>query len=157
MAFGWDDAAIAGTQMLGGMLSGGGQPDPQNLHLVNQGQQAMWNQMAKGLMEGQGDFGFGSNYKKGKSQVQDFMASRGIKMDPGSGAYAGAMGEMTGQALGMDAQARNNYALQLLGTPMQVAQGSGANFMTNSPSRGANWNAQQGNYWNRDRSNEWMG
>ena len=149
--------AAQGLNALGQAVGGGEEADPMNLHLVNQGQQNMWNQMARGLATGQGDFGFGSNYKQGKSQVQDFMASRGIKMDPSSGAYAGAMGEMTGKALGMDADARRNYALQVMGTPMQIAQGSGANFLSNSPSRGANWNAQEGNYWNRDRSNEWVG
>jgi len=137
-----EGAAVAGD-IAGAIWGGQDSPDPANLHLVNSAQQNMWNQMAQGLMNGQGDFGFGSNYKQGKSQVQDFMASRGVKMDPGSGAYAGAMGNMTGQALGMDAQARNNYALQLLGTPLQIAQGGGGNFIPGSPSYGQDAGATQ--------------
>ena len=131
-----------GAQVLGGLF--GGQQDPTlgNAHLANQGQADLWNSMARGLMGGAGDFGFGSNFKLGKSQVQNFMGSRGIKMDPSSGAYAGAMGNMTGQALGMDAGARRDYAMNLLRSPLQMFQTTGANFMPNSPSRGFDANRQ---------------
>ncbi len=88
-----------------------------------------------GLGQGAGDFGFGANYKQGKSQVQDFMANSGIRMDPSSGAYAGAMGEMTGQALGMDAQARRDYTMNLLRTPLQTMSVAGKNLVPGSPSQ----------------------
>ena len=155
MAFGWDDAAVMAANAAGSIWGGQGEQKEGNTHLVNQGAQSMWNQMARGLQTGQGDFGFGSNYKQGKSQVQDFMASRGVKMDPSSGAYAGMMGNMTGEALGMDADRRDKYAMQLMGTPMQTMTTTGANFLPNSPSRGSNWNAQEANYWDRNRDSEW--
>ena len=154
-------AGAMGLNALGNMVGGMGGQDYGNLHMVNRGQQDLWTQMAGQVSGGGGDFGFGNSIKQGKSQVQDFMAQRGVRMGGGGGqmggAYAGAMGNMMGQATAADAQSRRNYALQLLGTPMQVAQSRGANFLPGSTSRGANFNAQQANYWGRDRSNEWGG
>ena len=148
----------AGINAVGNMVSagfGGSDPTDSQVGLVNQGQQALWNQMAQGVMGGQGDFGFGTNVKQGKSQLQDFMASRGVKMDPSSGAYAGAYGNMVGQAAGMDQGARRGFAMDLLRSPMQTYQGPvTANFLPMSPSRGANWGAQQANYGQRDRTSE---
>ena len=131
-----------------GAATGGGdeQQAQGNLHLVNPVQQALYNQAAQGFMRGDGDFGFGSNYKQGKSQVQDFMASRGVRMDPSSGAYAGAMGNMTGQAQGMDNDARRQFALQLMGTPLQIAQTAGANFIPGTVSQGPGTQQQQDNF-----------
>lgn len=120
----------------GGQNAGGHANDRSNLHLVDPGALALKNQMYRSVMGGGGDFGFGSNYKQGKSQVQDFMASRGVRLDPRSGSYAGAMGKMTGQAMGMDAEARRGYMLELLNRPIQIAQTGGANFIPGSPSRG---------------------
>ena len=143
-----------GSFLLGGD-SGGGKGVDSQIGLVNQGQQALWNQMARGVMGGQGDFGFGTNVKQGKSQLQDFMASRGVKMDPSSGAYAGAMGNMIGQAQGMDQGARRGFAMDLLRSPMQTFQGPfTANMLPGSPSRGSNWNSQEANWRNRNRDTE---
>ena len=136
-------------------FSGGEKPTDSQIGLVNQGQQALWNQMARGVMGGQGDFGFGTNVKQGKSQLQDFMASRGVKMDPSSGSYAGAMGNMIGQAQGMDQGARRGFAMDLLRSPMQTFQGPfTANMLPGSPSRGSNWNSQEANWRNRNRDTE---
>ena len=139
-------AAGVAADVAGGLF--GGQQDPVlgNAHLANQGQADLWNSMFRGRQSGAGDFGFGSNFKLGKSQVQNFIASRGGKLDPSSGAYAGAMGNMTGQALGMDAQARNDYTMNLLRSPMQMFQTTGANFMPDSPSRGFDANRQYKKY-----------
>jgi hypothetical protein len=112
----------------------------------------LWDQMLRGVMGGQGDFGFGANYKKGKSQVQDFMAGSGVKMDPSNPAYAGMMGNMTGQAMGMDAQAKRDYTMNLLRTPLQVAQTQGANFLASSDSAGMDANRQYDSWRGRERT-----
>jgi hypothetical protein len=152
MAAGPWDLAVGGLNFLGGGLMGG-EKDPAlgNLHLVNPAQQMLYNQMVRGVASGQGEFGFGSNIKQGKSQLQDFMASRGVKMSPESGAYAGAMGNMIGQASAGDAQNRRQFALNLLGTPLQVAQSSGANFIPGSYSRGPTTQAQLNQFGGRER------
>lgn len=135
--------------LAGGLASGigsafGDQPEEAkgNLHLVNPAQMALYNAAARGLLQGAGDFGYGSNIKQGKSQLQDFMASRGVKMSPQSGAYGAAYGSMVGNALGMDAQARQNYGLGLLNSGLQVAHATGANFIPGSPSIGYNQRLQ---------------
>ena len=128
-------------------------PEPQrpsNVHLANMGQAALWDQMARGLQGGGGDFGYGTNVKKGKSQLQDFMASRGVKMDPGNAAYAGAYGNMVGQAAGMDAQARRDEVARLLSTPLQTVQSTGGNFMPTSPSFGVDL-GDSANRWNANK------
>ncbi len=145
MAFGWDDAALFGGSALAGLFSGGQQQQPTapgNLHLVNTGQQALWNQVAKGLNSGAGDFGFGGSYKAGKGQINQMMADSGIKMDPSSGVYAGAMGAMAGQAGAMDAQARRDYTMGLLRTPLQTAMISeeGRNMIPGAPTQSSAMN-----------------
>jgi hypothetical protein len=64
------------------------------------------------------------------------MAQRGVKVGTG-GAYSGMYGNMVGNALGQDAQARRQYALNLLQSPLQIASGAG-NFIPGSPSTGGN-------------------
>ena len=149
-------AAGAGLNALGNLF--GGQQGSQaqgNLHLVNPVQQALYNQAAQGFMRGDGDFGYGSNYKKGKSQVQDFLASSGVKLSADNPAYAAAMGNMTGQAMGMDADARRQYGLQLMGTPLQIAQTAGANFIPGTVSQGPGTQQQQDNL-SRFASTGWV-
>lgn len=126
----------------------GGQPDPvmANLHLVNPGQQALWNQMAKRVATGAGDFGFGQGAKTAKGQVQQFMADRGVSMDSG---YAGAaMGDAFANAAAQDEANRTQVGLSLLGTPLQTAQTAGANLIPGSPSAGYSQGAQEGS-WNQ--------
>lgn len=137
----------AGLNFLGGGLFGGGQQQAQgNLHLVNPAQQLLYNKMIAGLTGGAGDFGYGSNIKQGTSQLQNMMAQRGIKVGSG-GAYSGAYGNMVGQALGADAQARRQYALNLLQSPLQTATVTGGNLIPGSPSAGWSSGAQEGS-WN---------
>ena len=119
-------------------------PDPKqpqgNLHLVNPAQQALYNTMAKRLLGGGGDFGFGSAYKQGKGQVQQMMAQRGIS--PQSGVSLATMGDMTADAVGQDAANRRNTWFQLMGTPLQTAQTAGANYIPGSPSSGSTTESQ---------------
>ena len=135
-----------------------GQKDPAlgNLHLVNPAQQGLYNTMARRLLGGGGDFGFGSAFKQGKSQLQDMMAQRGISS--GSGVGLKAMGNMTAGALNQDAQNRRNTWFQLMGQPLQTAQTAGANYIPGSPSTGSTTNVQAGNYdtgnW-RNRQRDW--
>jgi hypothetical protein len=130
---------LIGGSMVADTLGGlfGGSPDPAmptNLHLVNPQQQALYNQMFAGLRGGGGDFGYGTNVKQGSSQLAQMMASRGIS--PQGGAAAGAYGAMVGGAASADQDARRNYMMQLLGTPLQTAQVNGANFVPGSVSAG---------------------
>ena len=146
--FGWDDAAIMAGSAIGGALGGGGGDQPLgNLHLVNPMQQQLYNTMARRLMSGGGDFGFGSAYKQGKNQVQQMMAQRGIS--PQSGVNLATMGNMTANAVGQDAANRRNTWFQLMGQPLQTATVAGANFVPGSISRGIG-TEQQANLFNRD-------
>jgi len=129
--------AIGGA-ILGGLFGGGGsQPVTQqatDLHLVNPLQQQLYQRMYDGLSRGDGDFGYGTNVKSGLSQLQQMMASRGVSVNPNSGAYAGAAGNVIGQAAAADATARRNYMMQLLSSPLQTATISGRNYVPGSPS-----------------------
>ena len=142
-------AQVAGPIMqgLGSLLGGGGgqEQTPSNLHLVNPQQQLLYNRMIQQLMGGAGDFGYGSNIKQGSSQLQQMMASRGVKVGSG-GAYTGAYGNMVGNALGQDATARRQYAMNLLQTPLQIASTTGANFIPGSVSAGVGVNDQMGEF-----------
>lgn len=134
-----------------GSLAGGQDPRNQygqtqgergNLHLVNTGQADLYRQMLAELGRGGGDSGYGANTKAGISQLQQMMAARGVSVNPGSGAYAGAAGNVIGQAAAADAAARRNYMTQLLGTPLQVAQVAGANYVPTSSSIGTEFDDQ---------------
>ena len=145
----WYENPFLGS-LTGGLASGigaglTGQQDPAlgNLHLVNPAQQALYNTMAKRLLGGGGDFGFGSAYKQGKGQVQQMMAQRGIS--PQSGVSLATMGGMTADAVGQDAANRRNTWFQLMGTPLQTAQTAGANYIPGSPSSGTTTEAQAHN------------
>lgn len=128
-----------------GLFGGQSDKNTANLHLVNPGQVALWNQMAKRVATGTGDFGFGNAAKMGKGQVQQFMADRGVSMDSG---YAGAaMGDAFANAAALDEANRTQTGLSLLGTPIQTAQTSGANLIPGSPSAGYSQGAQEGS-WN---------
>ena len=132
-----------GINALGGVLSGNGQPDPEtagDLHLVNQGQQTLWNRMMQQYMGGAGDFGMGQNIKAGKSQLAQMMASRGI--NPGGGTGMGAFANMVGTAGAQANQSRLNFGMNLLRSPMQVAQSAGSNWLPESPSMGYDSTAQ---------------
>lgn len=140
--------ASAAVNAIGQAFGGGDEQARSNLHMVNPAQAALYNSSVRSLLGGGGDFGYGSNIKQGKSQLQDFMASRGVKLSPQSGAYGAAYGNMVGQAQGMDQNARRQYALGLLGTPLQIAQTTGMNFIPNSPSQGINPDQQYNNFIN---------
>ena len=88
--------------------------------IVNPQQQKMWNAMSRQLMSGSGDYGFGSAFKQGKSQLQDYMANRGVSQDSGVG--LAAMGNVANGASQVDAQNRTQRWMQLMGTPLQTAQ-----------------------------------
>jgi len=148
MDFGWADAAAVGANAIGGALSKPNDQALSNLHLVNPAQQALYNSMAGKLMGGGGDFGFGTAFKQGKSQLQDMMAQRGISSDSGIGMQQ--MGNMTAGALGQDAANRRDTWFQLMGVPLQTAQTSGANFIPGSPSSGTGRDQQSYNLTNRE-------
>ena len=135
MSFPWMQAASIGTDVAGKIWGDDGKQEqqPSNLHLVNSQQKMLYDQMLRGLMGGGGDFGYGSNIKQGTSQLQNMMAQRGVKIGTG-GAYSGAYGSMVGNALGQDADARRQYAMQLLQTPLQIASATGRNLIPGSPS-----------------------
>ena len=66
------------------------------------------------------------------------------------GSYLGhtstAYGNMVGNALGQDANARRQYAMGLLQTPLQTATVTGANLVPGSTSTGGNLAEQQGEF-----------
>jgi hypothetical protein len=127
----------------------GGQDSQQlgNLHLVNPAQQALYNAMTKQMLSGSGDYGFGQAFKQGKSQLQDYMASRGVS--PQSGVGLQAMGGLAANAAAQDAAGRRQSLFQLMGTPLQTAQVAGANFVPGSPSVGPTTGSQQHNFANK--------
>ena len=134
---GWETVAEIGAKAIGAGIGGGGEKQQSgNLHLVNPQQQLLYNKMLQGLLGGGGDFGYGSNVKAGTSQLQNMMANRGIKVGTG-GAYSGAYGNMVGNALGQDANARRQYAMGLLQSPLQTATVTGANLIPGSTSAGS--------------------
>ena len=135
---------------IGAGLSGSQQPADGNLHLVNANQDQLYRAMLAGLQGGGGDFGYGTNVKQGTSQLAQMMAARGIS--PSSGVAAGAYGNMLGQAESADQQARRQYMMQLLGTPLQTATFSGNNYAISSPSYGSTKEAQFGTADNYIRS-----
>lgn len=146
--------ASTAANTLGGLFGGGGGDQPQgNLHLVNPGQQALWNLFAQRAASGAGDFGFGSAAKQAKGQVQNFLADRGVDMN--SGFAAGAMGDAYAGAAAQDQQNRNQFNLSLLNTPLQVAQTAGANLVPGSPSQGWSPGAQQGS-WDSWQQRGWL-
>ena len=130
-----------------GLSGGGGDKVRQNLHLVNPAQQALYNQMTKQVLSGSGDYGFGTAFKQGKSQLQDFMAQRGIS--PDSGIYGQQMGNMTANAVAQDAAGRRNTLFQLMSQPLQTAQVTGANYIPGSLSTGQGVEQQSRHYGNR--------
>ena len=139
---------------LGGLFGGGGgEGQAANLHLVNPGQQALYNLLAQRAVSGAGDFGFGSAAKQAKGQVQQFLADRGVDMN--SGFAAGAMGDAFANAAAQDQQNRNQFNLGLLATPLQVAQTAGANLIPGSPSQGWSPGAQEGS-WNAWQQQQWL-
>ena len=75
------------------------------------------------------------------------MESRGIAQD--SPIAMGAMGDMTASAVNQDAQNRRQSWLELMRTPLQVAQTAGANYVQGSPSTGTTTEAQANNYANK--------
>lgn len=138
----WGLPAAAAVQAVGAGLSGGGQDQMAgNLHLVNPAQQALYNMMTKKLLNGSGDFGFGQAVKSGKKTLQGMMANNGIS--PQSGVYNSSLADMTATAANQDAGNRRNTMLSLMGTPLQTATVSGANFVPGSLSRGVGTQQQQ--------------
>ena len=134
---GWPMLAGAGLQMVGGLLSGGGQPDPQNaadVHLANIQQQKLYDALAGNIAAGAGDFGMGAATKTGKTTLQQFMADRGI--NPAGGAGLAGYSQMLGTAGAQANQNRLNYAMNLLRSPLQTVQTAGANWLPGSPSFG---------------------
>jgi len=129
-----------------GIESGGdgGQQAPGSLHQVNAGQVEQYNAMLRRLRSGSGDFGAGQNIKQGKSQLAQFMSDRGIA--PGGGAGIGAYANMVGTAEAGANQNRLQYGMNLLQTPLQIAQTAGSNWLTNSPSQGYDATAQWKTY-----------
>lgn len=124
-----------GLNFLSGLFGGGDQKQVvQNtdLHLVNPIQQTLWNMLANRSLSGGGEFGYGQAAKQAKGQVQQFLADRGVDM--GSGFAASAMGDAYSNAAAQDQANRNSFNLQLLGTPLQTAQATGANYIPGSPS-----------------------
>ncbi len=135
MAFPWLPAAGIASNVLGSLFGGGDQKQVvQNtdLHLVNPIQQTLWNMLAGRAMSGGGEFGYGQAAKQAKGQVQQFLADRGVDM--GSGFAASAMGDAYSNAAAQDQANRNQFNLALLGTPLQTAQITGANYVPGSPS-----------------------
>jgi hypothetical protein len=124
----------AGIGAIGSLFGGGDGPSTplSDLHLVNPGQQALWNMLQQRAMGGAGEFGYGQAAKQAKGQVQQMLADRGVDM--GSGFAAGAMGNAFSNAAAQDQAARNQFNLNLLNTPLQVAQASGKNYIPGSPS-----------------------
>ena len=122
--FGIDDMALMyGGGKLMDMIGSGMQnnnPVMSKWDIVNPQQQKMWNAMSQQLMSGAGDYGFGSAFKQGKSQLQDYMANRGVSQDSGVGLKA--MGNVATGASQVDAQNRTQRWMQLMGTPLQTAQ-----------------------------------
>jgi len=150
----WDMSDGAGNFLGGaigaigaGIMGGEGDKVRQNLHLVNPAQQALYNQMTKQVLSGSGDYGFGTAFKQGKSQLQDFMAQRGIS--PDSGIYGQQMGNMTANAVAQDAAGRRNTLFQLMSQPLQTAQVTGANYIPGSLSTGQGVEQQSRHYGNR--------
>jgi len=63
---------------------------------------------------------------------------------------------MVGNAMSNDVAARRQYALSLLGTPLQTATVTGANLIPGSPSQGWSPGAQEGS-WNSWQQRGFMG
>jgi hypothetical protein len=122
----------AALNTVGGLLT----PKPQtvlsDLHLMSSAQQALYNQMVQQAMNGSGEWGYGAAAKQGTGQVNQFLADRGISADSGIG--YGMQANAFGAASQADQEARRQQMLGLLGSPLQVASASGANFVTGSPS-----------------------
>ena len=114
--------AYLGGQAMSALGAGMQNNDPilSRWDIVNPQQQKMWNAMSGQLMSGRGDFGFGSAFKQGKSQLQQYMANRGVS--PNSGVGLAAMGNVATGASDVDAQNRTQRWMQLMGTPLQTAQ-----------------------------------
>lgn len=125
MAFGWDDAALIG----GSLLTNMSQPDqsqlPGNLVATSPTQFKMYDQLVQNFLSGGGDYGYGSTMKSGNSQLQQFMADRGISAD--SGVYQSAMADLIAQSAATDASNRYNYGLNLLNSPPATAVITGEN------------------------------
>jgi hypothetical protein len=120
---------------------GSGDPGPQaNTHITNRRQSRMWEYMAKMLGQRAGDFGGGQAFKSGMGNLEQIMAQRGIS--PQSGAYAGAVGNVAGQAGVADQQNYQNAMFRLLGTPLQTHQSSGPNMVRTSQTYGSTPSAQ---------------
>lgn len=138
---------IGALGSVAGSIWGGQEADPKDagdLHLVNAGQQDLWNSMLKKIQSGSGDFGAGQGIKQGKSQLAQFMADRGI--NPGGGTGVAGMADMIGTASAGANQNRLGYAMNLLGTPLQTAQTSGSNWLPGSPSQGYDAAAQRDHF-----------
>ena len=147
-------AGAIGLSALGSLWGGDNQPDPNDagdLHLVNQGQQTLWNRMMQQYMGGAGDFGMGQNIKQGNSALSQMMAGRGI--NPASGAGMGAYANMVGTAGAQANHSRLNFGMNLLRSPMQVAQTAGSNWLPESPSMGHS-SAEQ--WRTSERNTNWM-
>jgi hypothetical protein len=130
--------ALSALMQGAGAAFGGQQTmDPKNaadLHLVNAGQQELYNAMLRNYMKGAGDFGMGRNVKAGKSQLAQMMANRGIS--PQSGIGSALFAQMVGSAGAQANQNRQNFGMNLLRSPLQVAQTAGSNWLPASPSMG---------------------
>ena len=142
----------AGVNAIGqGLMGSQEQGAKGNLHLVNPMQQQLYQYMGNQLMNGAGDYGFGNAIKQGKSQLQDFMAQRGIS--PDSGVYGQQMGNMVANASALAGQNRMNNLFQLMSQPLQTATITGANFLPGSTSFGIG-REQQAASFDRNR-NPW--
>ena len=102
-----------GSNLLGGLFSK--EPDAQKAgqaYQTNPYGTAMAMRQLRNTMAGAGDFGFGNIAKQGMGTLGQMFAGRGI--DPRSGVAMNATGNMFGNAMAQDAQARRNYAMSLM-------------------------------------------
>ena len=81
------------------------------------GQNQLLFDMIRGYQKGQGEFGLGAAARQGTSTIAQMLAQRNIR--PGSGVGMGALSNMMGGAMALDAGNRRNYGMQLasLATP----------------------------------------
>lgn len=142
-------AAGAGVNAVSNLVGGKDEFRPANLHLVNGAQMAGYQDLMRKLLAGDGDHGFGTAVKQGKTQIQQMLADLGVSANSGYG--AAAMGDMVANAASQDSANRVQTMLELIRTPLQTAQTQGANFIPGSPSAGMDANRQYDNYRARNR------
>lgn len=110
----WLPIAAAGTQLLGGLLGGGGpEQRPMNTGMTNPMQVDLLNRMMQAYQGGSGEFGFGPAAQSGMATLQRQMGQRGIGMQ--SGVAQNALAQMMSQAMQGDSMNRRQYGMGLVG------------------------------------------